>query len=343
MDINREFDLLAIAEQDTQLKKSPAGWYIGPCPFCGGEDRFNVRKMPDGWRWYCRHCGGGKYRTSADYLMRRDNLNYRDMLAKYNGNGHNSKWTERAKTMPAKNRFQEQLYPEQLWQTTSMEIVQRAEDNLWQPIGAPALAWLHKRGLSDETIRKYRLGYNPSDTRFDGALWGNPGTTVYYPRGVVIPHIAANGIYAVKIRLVNSQDRRKYIHLPGGKTTCYGWQNMRGAWLAIITEGEFDAIILDQAAGDLAAVCTFGAATNSPEHVDPDCIRWIINTAHIWLVFDNDEAGLTGATNYQARYPRVRIVHLPEQYHDINDAYVKGFDLADWVSRQAEQFNILGG
>ena len=45
--INQTFDLPALAGKDTNLK--PAGKYlIGPCPFCGGTDRFHDQKNA-GW------------------------------------------------------------------------------------------------------------------------------------------------------------------------------------------------------------------------------------------------------------------------------------------------------
>lgn len=57
--INATFDLLALVEHDTTLKAAGA-YYIGPCPFCGGRDRFTVKATKDGPRWHCRHCGDGK-------------------------------------------------------------------------------------------------------------------------------------------------------------------------------------------------------------------------------------------------------------------------------------------
>ena len=52
----RAIDILAVACRYTTLKRSDAE-YVGPCPKCGGNDRFgvNVRKRI----WNCRGCGKG--------------------------------------------------------------------------------------------------------------------------------------------------------------------------------------------------------------------------------------------------------------------------------------------
>ena len=54
----READILALAERlGSNLKRAGAREYIGPCPVCGGRDRFgvNINKQV----WNCRGCGKG--------------------------------------------------------------------------------------------------------------------------------------------------------------------------------------------------------------------------------------------------------------------------------------------
>ncbi len=66
-------ELVARADFDwvSVLTDAGAGAYLtgrnGPCPFCGGTDRFafSHRKVA----WVCRHCTGG-YAGCADFLMR---------------------------------------------------------------------------------------------------------------------------------------------------------------------------------------------------------------------------------------------------------------------------------
>ena len=113
------------------------------------------------------------------------------------------------------------------------------------------------------------------------------------------------------------------------------------AGLAMVTEGEFDAMILDQQAGDLAGICTFGAATNSPLTVNYDLLSWTLSAAHLAACYDNDDAGREGCLALQKTLPRLRVLSLPDLFHDINDAHLAGFDLADWVCREAERLGIV--
>lgn len=96
-----KIDILALAGQDTTLKRKAntnGGEYCGPCPFCGGRDRFQVwPKHPDGkGRFYCRGCE--RTGDAVDYKRIRDELTSNgEALAalgietKSNGNGHASK------------------------------------------------------------------------------------------------------------------------------------------------------------------------------------------------------------------------------------------------------------
>ena len=50
----KEVDILDLTEQHTQLRKISANEYEGPCPKCGGDDRFHVHRGK-GW-FFCRKC-----------------------------------------------------------------------------------------------------------------------------------------------------------------------------------------------------------------------------------------------------------------------------------------------
>src|ERR1700690_4522867 len=60
--------------------KKAGAYHVGACPFCGGTDRFTVKNTPTGDRWHCRQCGDGKYHTVIDFVMKRDNCNFKTAL-----------------------------------------------------------------------------------------------------------------------------------------------------------------------------------------------------------------------------------------------------------------------
>lgn len=78
----KSVDLLSIVRADTNLKEVSRNWYSGPCPFCGGEDRFVLKHEPrsNNWLWFCRNCGDGKYSDAIDYIIRRDNVKFSDAV-----------------------------------------------------------------------------------------------------------------------------------------------------------------------------------------------------------------------------------------------------------------------
>lgn len=342
--LNQQFDLLPLVEQDAQLKREGA-WYIGPCPFCGGTDRFNLRHTDQGWKWFCRHCGDGKYHTAIDYIMRRSNCDFKAAITEMGGNKppERGSWMRPQATPPPISETIETPGP--LWRERGNAYIEECRQRLWTKAGETAYLWLRKRGLSDTTLAKYRIGFNPEDRFETLEQWGLQGDEkkVWLARGITIPAIGADGLYYIKTRRpipANSADK-KYVKVRGSKPGVFGWQNMRGAWLAVVTEGEFDCMILDQEAGVEAAVCTFGSTTDSPTLCPTSLLTWTITAAHLTLVFDNDEAGREGSARFQEKLPRAKILSLPDEYNDVNEMHLTGGDLAVWLCREVERLGIV--
>jgi DNA primase len=52
-------DLLALLNRDTRLRRvasTNGGEWAGPCPWCGGTDRFRVWPYAARPRYWCRQC-----------------------------------------------------------------------------------------------------------------------------------------------------------------------------------------------------------------------------------------------------------------------------------------------
>jgi hypothetical protein len=64
----RDFDIVATAERlGASLKRATATERVGPCPKCGGRDRFSVNIKRQVWN--CRGCGQGGGRNALDLVM----------------------------------------------------------------------------------------------------------------------------------------------------------------------------------------------------------------------------------------------------------------------------------
>lgn len=68
-------EIIRHLERDTELKKvaqTNGGEYAGPCPFCGGEDRFRV--WPKRNSMWCRQCDYSG--DLIDYIQERDGVGF---------------------------------------------------------------------------------------------------------------------------------------------------------------------------------------------------------------------------------------------------------------------------
>ncbi|HNT23307.1 MAG TPA: toprim domain-containing protein [Anaerolineales bacterium] len=330
--LNRSYDLLSLVERDSTLRKS-GGWYIGPCPLCGGVDRFNLKQTGEGWRWYCRGCGDGKYHTPIDFVMARERVDFRGALA-WLGGGAPQVYHAPAVSTPQRR---DDPIPPAPWQGRGAAYVNQCASFLWGSAGAAALAWLHGRGLSDDTIHAARLGYNPGGYYDAPGAWGM-AEKVWLARGITIPCIFENELYYIKTRQLSGDP--KYIKVEGSKPGIFGGDDLRGRRLAVFCEGELDALLLHQAAGDLAAVATLGSATDDAAALDMalwgECFIW---PGVIFAVYDNDPPGIKGARKLAAFSRRVKVVSLPELpgVKDITDYHLAGGDLRAWLARTLEE------
>ena len=147
-------------------------------------------------------------------------------------------------------------------------LVDKAAHRLGEPEGRQALAYLHSRGLNDETIKVARLGETPGvmvPTRL--------GDRYFRVGGIVIPWFDGDRLALVKIRQRKGREP-KYVQVyrdrpaifPGSKAIFPGRP-------LVIVEGEFDALLLVQELRDLAAIVTLGSASSRP---DPGILAAVI-------------------------------------------------------------------
>ena len=171
-------------------------------------------------------------------------------------------------------------------------LVCGAEDLLWPPKGRPALDWLRRRGLTEETIRRFRLGFFPlphSTVNHVPGLFDRHGKPSHLRavRGVTIPWLAPGAKYYPRDghtdgpRWVGMNVRRLADPVEAPLTTgdkCMAVRGSRRGYLypfpdiasnkgplpMLLVEGEFDAMIGYQQAGHLVHVGTAGGSSTNP-------------------------------------------------------------------------------
>jgi Toprim domain/CHC2 zinc finger len=138
-------DLLAIArDRGARLRKS-GDEYVGPCPKCGGDDRFAIsakRKL-----WNCRRCQVGG--SVVDLLMHLDGLSYREAVAQLGGDAAR-RTSRRREVSPANSAAHARRSDCSHVNSNKNDVVHAL--SIWGDAidlhGTPALTYLNKRGVN---------------------------------------------------------------------------------------------------------------------------------------------------------------------------------------------------
>lgn len=341
------YDLLSDVMKDTHLNSIGGNWFTGACPFCGGKDRFVLKNTQNGWRWYCRGCGDSKYHSSIDYIMKRDGINYRDALKKALGRNAHSP-SKKVSYVPTSDK---ELANLEIWQIQAKKKTHDFQEELWGIEGEAAREYLHLRGLADKIIRDYQLGYLSTDLYEENEKWGfgiemnqqGYERKVWLPKGIVIPTIENDIVTGLKIRVLGSLTQHKYIKVKGSKSGVFGNQFFTGKDICILTEGEFDAMLLNQETQNRYAVGSLGSATNLLNGLDFAIWgKYFIPMMNIYVVFDSDAAGNKGSealAGFSERISRINLPIIPD-VKDITDFYLVGGDLQNWL---ANEINVKKG
>jgi DNA primase len=194
-------------------------------------------------------------------------------------------------------------------------LVEEATRRLWTPQGAEALSYLRgDRGLTDETIRTSRLG-----CVHDAAIPTREGDRSYRASGVVIPWFEGGRLASAKVRQFGDR-KPKYAEAYRDRPRVYpGPSAIHPGRPLVVVEGEFDALLLGQHIGDVAAVVTLGSAST---RTADDIRRAARACTSLYVAHDADDAGDRAAAKWPARAIRVR---PPAPHNDWTEVYANGF------------------
>lgn len=309
---------LATYLEGLNLKKvasTGGGELAGPCPFCGGQDRFRVQ--PANNIWMCRNCTAGKWRDVIDFIAKRDNLSI-TQAAKQLTNG--LKVTE---NKPAPKPARPAYGPPPLeWQDQARQAVKECQDRLYSLEGQAALKYLHKRGFTPETLRRFSIGYSTGYK--SGDLW--------IPEGITIPGFIDGALWYLKIRTNEQEGKPKYTLVKGSKPAAlFNADSLRAADNCLITEGEFNAMIATQELGGLIPVASMGGSASNRIDLATWGVYFMLHRL-VLALFDSDSAGETGSIAlYAALGDRVKLAALPDG-HDLNSYHQAGGNLREWIN-----------
>jgi DNA primase len=280
----------------------------GPCPKCGGTDRFHIRRFGDRDWFFCRQCHQQRG-DAIEYMRWLHGLSFQDAVTVLQ---HQSHAVIDPKPSPSSLRSTPPANepPASAWQTSKLAEVNAAQDTLWRT--ATALQWLRsERGLNDQTIRHFKLGLIQEGRA----------------AGITIPHFYGDLLWAVRTRLGRyARHGIRYMLHTGSKPCFYNAGALAKASTVLIVEGEFDCMLAQQEAPTSMAVVTLGSASSNPD-------RWahLVTQKHILIATDNDAEGESIASKWMSCLGNVRRVYVPAG-KDITEFWQTAGDIKPWLN-----------
>jgi len=184
-----------------------------------------------------------------------------------------------------------------------------------------ALEYLHNRGLTDETIKRFNLGY-----------------TKYYGHDAIA--IPVGGFHKIRKYKLHKKNERWARYPKGEKSTLFG--NTTDQYL-ILCAGEWDYFMLVQNGLENAITGTAGEHTFKSEWVGA------FKDKSVSIIFDLDDAGKiaaeAAAKKLAAIAKEIKIITLPEELGekgDLTDYFQKGHTADDlWrLIAETESLNL---
>lgn len=197
----------------------------------------------------------------------------------------------------------------------------------------------YDRGLEFDAIEKHQLGWADGHLKehllaegfalsdlIDSGLVTKSGRDFLYGH-ITIPYHVSGNVLSIRGKEIGG----KYLTPPGHKARLFNsdctWEDPERA---VICEGEFDAMVIEQLG--IPAVGVPGAGTWQDAWTP-----YVEDITRIYICFDPDDAGRTGAEKLSTKLGgRAKIVALPEDQ--------PGNDVSDWIVGQGhtlEDFEFL--
>jgi len=314
--------------------------YAGPCPRCGGRDRFRLNTQRG---WFCRRCtgepgGGGRWLDVIDFVQFLYNVDLRNAVQRLIGDRQRMTPAEieqisreRAERERAEAEEQRRKQAEVLYALNSQHIPERYHAAL----GRHGRELWYLRGLDDSWIDYYRLGYCAEHKYTLGdTLYSSPSLTIPYWEPIYTDGCVSYRCVGLQHRLLEPADPGdKYRpHLPGAGKHLFltDVSAKRITSTVLLVEGEIKAMVTWSRLWDgdtclspaMSVVGTAGAA------IKPDLLAAFGHCQRVYILLDPDAGKRAQAIAEMIGQQRSRIVYLPEKIDDmLNDGLITGREL----------------
>lgn len=284
------------------------------CPLHNEEKGYSLAVYED--HWYCfGKCGHGG--DAISWLQEYRGLSFQEACERLSVGDLPQLDQSRRSSQPKIQGQPVSEPPSEKWQQAAREVAYIAMNILWGKEGKRAWEYLRKqRGLSEGTIVDAGLGYIPGDYREWKTIEG-----LKVPCGITIPWMTYGGaIWGIKVRRAAGQQR--YHQVAGGniKGSLYMGDAIKPGLPIMITEGEFDALIAQQAGEGRISAVAIGSAAN--KRINPRWFPKFMSAPSILIRMDDDQAGQGAAEQIAGLSQASQLIQVP-QGKDVNDFYLE--------------------
>jgi DNA primase len=338
--IRERTDIVEVVQRHVSLKRRGNSW-LGLCPFHQEKTpSFNV--VPTKGIYHCFGCGEGG--DVFKFIMRMNGLGFMDAVRELAGPAGVTV-EERELSPTEKRRIKKRATLYDVCEAASSFYQQVL---LARPEGAPGRAYLEQRGITHETIERFRIGYAPNQwsalidhlhsrgypeelavaAGLARSRERSSGSFDFFRGRVMFPILdERDRVLTFGGRLVEDQSRDgreapKYFNGPESEIyvkqrVLYGLSHARNAiqreQRAILVEGYFDVVTLAQA-GIEEVVAPCGTALTA------DQLRILRRfSPRVVALFDADQAGIKAAVRSMPLFAEAQMDALRLEIPDAKD------------------------
>lgn len=265
--LKQSINLVDLAGRYTELRRVTPGEWHGPCPFCGGTNRFRVRAD----FFACRQCE--RSGDAIEFVKLKQGVEFTEAIAILGGD---MSTITAAKVQPTSKVTLPTPYvwDEPKQRREVLEAHTRLMDGASKQ-GKAGLEYLQGRGIASATAEAFKVGCTlvglPN-------TWDKPKREYCYPKqtAITLPWFNLEGVLqCVKYRFVESHT---YTDTDGKERTenktsrgsasghVFGWQAIQGPdkrQVLIVTEGEMNALSLWQVGHQWIDVLSAGSESTT--------------------------------------------------------------------------------
>lgn len=187
---------------------------------------------------------------------------------------------------------------------------------------SPLIRYFAKRGISEETLNKYKIGYNDK-------------------KQIIFPYYKNGELVNVKTRENLGNGKKTFTQTKDAEKTFFGIDFVKNEKSLIIVEGEID--VLSLAEQQINAVSVPQGGSDKKLECLSNCSNEFIQQFESFVIAtDNDEVGKKLRDNLIERIPRDKCKTVNwGRYKDANEALVAGEDLHTYIN-EAKWLNTDG-